>query len=106
VEEMEPIAAAEEALQGARFELALEWVERGRGLLERQEPAGQRPRRRAQLEVLGATAEIALGREEAARASLRRALRAQPELRLDPARHSPKLIRLFEEVRGADGSPP
>jgi hypothetical protein len=105
-EEMGPIAAAEEALQEARFELALEWVERGRGLLEGQEPTGERPRERARLEVLAATAEIALGREEAARASLERALRAQPELRLDPARHSPKLIRLFEEARGTDGTPP
>jgi len=106
LEEMEPLAAAQEALQEARFELALEWVERGRRLLERQEPAWERPRRRAELEVLAATAEIALGQEEAARASLERALRAQPELRLDPARYSPKLIRLFEEVRGAGGPAP
>ena len=106
LEAMEPIAAAEKALQEARFELALEWVERGRSLLETQGPARERPGQRAQLEVLAATAEIALGREEAARESLERALRAQPELSLDPARHSPKLVRLFEEVRGGEGPPP
>ena len=105
-EAVEPIAAAEEALREARFELALEWVERGRRFLETQGPAWERPRQRARLEVLAATAEIALGREEAARESLERALRAQPELSLDPARHSPKLVRLFEEVRGGAGSPP
>jgi hypothetical protein len=103
---MDPIDAAEEALRGARFQLALEWVEQGRRLVETEEPAWERPRKRARLEVLAATAEIALGREEAARASLERALRAQPDLRLDPARHSPKLIRLFEEVRGGDGPSP
>jgi len=106
LEAVEPIAAAEEALQEARFVLALERVERGRRLLETQGPAWERPRQRAQLEVLAATAEIALGREEAARESLERALRAQPELSLDPARHSPKLVRLFEEVRGGEGPAP
>jgi hypothetical protein len=106
LEAMEPIAAAEKALQEARFELALEWVERGRRLLETHDPARERPDRRAQLEVLAATAEIALGREDAARESLERALRAQSELSLDPARYSPKLVRLFEEVRGGGGPPP
>ena len=38
--------------------------------------------------------------------SLERALLAQSDLRLDPARYSPKLIRLFEEVRGGEGPPP
>jgi hypothetical protein len=88
LEAMEPIAAAEKALQEARFE------------------ASERPGRRAQLEVLAATAEIALGQEDAARESLERALRAHSELSLDPARYSPKLVRLFEEVRGGEGPPP
>jgi hypothetical protein len=56
--------------------------------------------------VLAATAEIALGREDAARASLERALRIQPGLNLDPVRHSPKLVRLFQEVRGGEETPP
>jgi hypothetical protein len=96
------IAAAEEALREARFELAIEWVERGRGVLETQGP----PAQRAELEVLAATAEIALGQETAARESLERALRADPELGLDPAVHSPKLVRLFEEVRSGGGTGP
>jgi hypothetical protein len=105
LEAMEPIAAAEKALQEARFELALEWVDRGRKLLQMEEPTGELPGQRARLEVLAATAEIALGREDAARESLARALGAQSELSLDPARHSPKLVNLFEEVRSGEGSP-
>jgi hypothetical protein len=101
LEEPDPIAAAEMALREARFELALEWVERGRRLLEAEGSTREGPGRRAQLEVLAATAEIALGQEDAARESLRRALRAEPELSLDPARHSPKLVRLFDRVRAA-----
>lgn len=98
----EQIAGAEKALREARFELAVEWVERGRRELEGQGPAGQR----ATLEVLAATAEIALGREAAARESLERALRAEPALSLDPTRHSPKLVRLFEKVRSGQGNGP
>ncbi len=98
----EQIAGAEKALREARFELAIEWVERGRRELEGQGPAGQR----ATLEVLAATAEIALGREAAARQSLGRALRVEPALSLDPTRHSPKLVRLFEEVRSGEGAGP
>jgi hypothetical protein len=102
----EQIATAQEALRNARFELALEWVERGRRLLASQGPAREPPEQRAQLEVLAATAEIALGREEAARESLERALRAQAGLSLDPAVHSPKVVRLLESVRGGDGPRP
>lgn len=102
----EQIAAAEKALRDARFELALEWAERGRRLLASQGPAREPPEKRVQLEVLAATAEIALGREEAARESLGRALRAQAGLSLDPAVHSPKVVRLLESVRGGDRPPP
>jgi hypothetical protein len=101
----EQIAAAEKALREARFELALERVEGGRRFLGPEGAVAELPGQRAQLEVLAATAEIALGQEVAARESLERALRAQPELRLDPALHSPKLVDLFEEVRGGDGPP-
>lgn len=95
------ILATERALQEARFELALARAERARRLLAAD---GRQPER-AELEVLAATAEIALGRESAARRSLARALRAQADLRLDSARHSPKLVRLFEEVRRGNGPP-
>jgi hypothetical protein len=96
------IAATERALQEARFELALAQAERARRLL----PAEGRQPERAALEVMAATAEIALGRDDDARESLARALRAQAELELDPALHSPKLVRLFEEVRRVSESPP
>ena len=78
----------------------------GCGFLRMQGPAREPPDQRAQLEVLAATAEIALGQEEAARESLERALRAEAGLSLDPAVHSPKLIHLLESVRGGDGPQP
>ncbi len=65
------------------------WSAAGGSWRRRSRPGSGRDKR-AQLEVLAATAEIALGQEEAARASLERALRAQPELRLDPARLLPQ----------------
>jgi hypothetical protein len=100
------IAAAQDALRLARFELALEWVARGKEVLEAGTPLQEQANQRAQLEVLAATAQIALGQEAAARESLVRALRAQPALRLDPALHSPKLVQLLDLVRREDGSQP
>lgn len=59
--------------------------------------------RRARLEVLAATAEVALGRRTAARESLGRALRADPALELDPEQVSPKVLELLHEARVAGG---
>lgn len=100
------IDAARDALRQARFELALERVARGRQILEAAAPAPELADQRAQLEVLAATAQIALGQENAARESLARALRARPSLRLDPTLHSPKLVQLLDVVRREGGSPP
>jgi hypothetical protein len=61
--------------------------------------------RRTQLEVLSATAQIALGRNEAARESFQRALAADPQLELDAGSTSPKIRRVFETVRDEPGSP-
>jgi hypothetical protein len=56
-------------------------------------------RARARLELLAATSEIAIGRRAAAARSMRRALRADPELRLDEAEASPKLVELWRRAR-------
>jgi hypothetical protein len=51
------------------------------------------------LEVLSATAQLALGDERAARASLARAIEAQPDLVLDPMKTPPKVMRALELTR-------
>ena len=60
--------------------------------------------RRTQLEVLSATAQIALGHDKAARESFQRALAANPQLELDAGSTSPKIRRVFETVRHESGS--
>jgi hypothetical protein len=77
-----------------------------RNTLERLDAGGEAPhpdRRRARLEVLAATAEVALGRRDAARESLGRALQADPALALDRDRVSPKVLKLLQEARLARG---
>ena len=51
------------------------------------------------LELLTATRELALGRQEDASLSLERALAVDRGLELDPVRSPPKLRRLLDEVR-------
>ena len=46
-----------------------------------------------------------LGEHQAARESFERALAADPELELDAGSTSPKIRRVFEDVRGESGSP-
>ena len=55
--------------------------------------------RRARLEVLVATAEVALGRNASARASFRRALDATPGLALDESTTSPKVLKVLDSAR-------
>jgi hypothetical protein len=54
--------------------------------------------RRARLQVLVATAHVALGNEQEAKESLRRALALDPYLALDSATTSPKLLRLLNDL--------
>jgi hypothetical protein len=100
---VEALAETERALFEARFEDALAWAARGRAAFT---SAPSAPRERARLEVLAATAALALGREEEARRAAGAALAAEPGLELDPVRHSPKVVSLFESVRsGEEGAP-
>ncbi|HEX5066547.1 MAG TPA: hypothetical protein VFY49_10560 [Myxococcota bacterium] len=80
-------------VRAARFEAALASADRAR-----REGASLAPRTRAALEIWAATAALALGREDDAKASLGRALDAEPNLRLDSAT-SPKVRRALDAVR-------
>jgi len=89
----------EAELRGARFEQALASAEEARELIEAREgPGGDRGR--ARLEVASATAYVALGQNDAALESLERALVADPDLELDPALTSPKVLAVFRAARG------
>jgi LysM repeat protein len=89
----------EQRFRSARFEETLEEARKARSLLIplQSEPGGAE--RRARIEVLSAMAEVALGRDAAARASFQRALVADPDLTLAPGEVSPKILRRFEETR-------
>ena len=93
------LARAESDLHAARFEEALAGASRARGMLDTVagDPAAQGAIVRT--ELLTATVLIALGRDEAARESLARALDANPDLTLDPSRTSPKVVEVFEGMR-------
>lgn len=99
------IAEVETLLVAAHFKTALGVAQETRGLLDAAAGAPGVGQRRARLEVLEATAEIALGRRDAARRSLERALRADPALELDEREVSPKLLSVWREVR-REASPP
>jgi hypothetical protein len=88
-------------VRAARFDAALTSAERARRELTGLQ-RGQREPRTARLEVLAATAELALGRDGPAHESLRRALDADPSLKLDPET-SPKVRRALEAVRQEQG---
>lgn len=55
--------------------------------------------RRAQLQVLIATAQVALSRDDRARESLRLAVELDPELVLAEPTTSPKLLRVFRQLQ-------
>jgi hypothetical protein len=98
------LGAAEAQVRGARFQQALLTADQIRSKLGSIEDVPGAILRRAQLEVLAATAQIALGHNEAARESFQRALAADPELELDAGSTSPKIRRVFETVRDEFGS--
>ncbi|HXK22520.1 MAG TPA: hypothetical protein VMS55_07580 [Myxococcota bacterium] len=95
------VAETEANVRAARFDAALSSAERARRELTGLQRA-QRAPRTAQLEVWAATAELALGRDDEAYASLRRALDAEPSLKLD-AETSPKVRRALDAVRQGQG---
>jgi hypothetical protein len=89
----------EQHLRQARFEAALEAAVRARRRLDRMRAGADLRQRRVRLEVLSATAQLALGDERAARESLTRAIESQPDLVLDPMKTPPKVLRALELAR-------
>jgi hypothetical protein len=94
------VGALEEKVRSAQFEQVVARVPALRARLSRAPAGGTRTSLIAQAEILAATAEIALGRTDAADASLRRALAADPTLTLDPATTAPKVLRALASARG------
>jgi tetratricopeptide (TPR) repeat protein len=91
----------ETRVRAAQFEAALETAEKGRRAALQLGP--EQAKRTARLEVLAATAALALGRTDAAQTSFERALDADPQLTLDPASTPPKVRRALERVRKERG---
>jgi LysM repeat protein/type II secretory pathway predicted ATPase ExeA len=98
------LARATDQLNDAQFRAALDTIEAALAWLDSRPATSEADDLRARLEVVAACSHLAFGREYAARASLERALRAEPDLELDPAMSSPNLIRIFRGL-GADDSP-
>ena len=97
------LAEIDALLATAYFRTALVVVEPTRELLA---GFGKHPRlggRRARLEMMAATAEVALGRRDRAQQSMIRALRADPTLILDEREASPKVLELLREARRRTG---
>ena len=93
------VGALDQKVRTAQFEQALAIAPGLRSRLARAPAGGTRTSLIAQTEVLAATAELALGRGEAADASLRRALAADPALALDPSTTAPKVLRALAAAR-------
>jgi len=93
-------------LDAAHFRTALAMSESLRPLLANADASEATRDRRARLEVMVATAEVALGRSSRARAALTRALEARPDLVLDERRTSPKLVALWRDVRAVGAVSP
>jgi len=99
------IDRCEAELRAARFEQALASAAAARDRIDARKVAGDGPNR-ARLEVASATAYVALGQNDAALESLERALVADPDLELDPALTSPKVLAVFRVARGRAPAPP
>jgi hypothetical protein len=97
---------AEEHLRQAHFHDALVAGEEARAGLDSMRRSDDLVAPHMRLAVLLATAQLALGDETAARASLARALTVDPDFSPDPERTPPKLMRSFEAVRASAESAP
>lgn len=95
----EALDEIERMIEDAYFRTALGMVETGRGRLDELGLLSALNPRRARLEVLAATAEVALDLRIKAMGSMRRALRADPGLTLDERRTPPKVYALLREAR-------
>ncbi len=95
------VAEVDELVADAHFRTALAVAEKTR-TWARDIPSSPEVREvRAQLDVLLATTQVALGRPRAARASLARAVQVWPLLSLDERTTSPRVVSLFRELRAS-----
>ena len=99
------LETSQASLANARFEEALGRAFEARGALEQAGPGAEANALRVRVAVAAATAQLALGDEPGAHASLGEALALEPGLALDPGRTSPKVLRALEQARAAAGSP-
>ncbi len=89
----------EAELRTAHFEQALASAGEARGRIDARNDAADNPDR-VRLEIASATAYVALGQNDAALESFERALIADPDLELDLALTSPKVLAVFRAARG------
>ncbi len=92
------LAAAHAAFDGAAFETAIAWADRAQQYASSSNPVDRA--RLARAHLVRGMAEVALGRDDAARASFGHALELDRSLDLDPNDTSPKVLSVFREVRG------
>jgi len=95
-------------LRAARYEEALTLVDRAQREIAAAGGAGPEGasvgaprwrRQRADLLIVAATAELALGRSEAASQHFERATEVAPSLQLDPRLHAPKVVEAFRATQ-------
>jgi len=89
----------ETLLASAHFHAVVSVAELTREMLSTHEGQPELNTRRARLEVMIATAQVALGRRVVAQRSMMRALQAEPALCLDERTTSPKVLELLREAR-------
>jgi len=92
------IDRCEAELRAARFEQALASTGEARARIDARNDAADNPDR-VRLEIASATAYVALGQNDAALESFERALAADPNLELDAALTSPKVLAVFRAAR-------
>ena len=93
------LAEIETLLASAHFHAVVSVAELTRELLSGHEGHPELKTRRARLEVMIATAQVALGQRAVAQRSMMRALYADPALSLDEGTTSPKVLELLREAR-------
>ena len=96
------LAEIDGLLATAHFHTVLALARKSRSQLDTLGPDAGLASRRIQLEVMAATAEIALGRRSQARRSLQRALEVDSDLVLDEQATSPKVSSLLRELRSGN----
>ena len=97
------LVQAEAELRSAHYRTALASAEEALRLLDELLHEGEwQEAQRARGEVVMATAEIALGREDSARERFARTLRRDPSFELDPASTAPKVMRALQAARAGE----